>query len=94
MNLLIKTYILLLLIVIFKERLNKIKYNTIIKNIKNRKLWNIILYTENFDSNKIKQFYYLQDFENFIKSQYYDYNNMTFVLFYHRRRKELYITSI
>ena len=69
------------------------KYNTIIKNIKNRKLWNIILYTENFDSNKIKQFYYLQDFENFIKSQYYDYNNMTFVLFCHRR-KELYITSI
>ena len=45
------------------------KYETLIKNIKKRKLWKTIIYIENAD-NHAHIFHYLYDFELYIKSHY------------------------
>ena len=67
------------------------KYETLIKNIKKRKLWNTIIYIENAD-NKAHIFYYLHDFEFYIKSHHQKQERfINFKLTYIRNRKELYI---
>ena len=67
------------------------KYETLIKNIKKRKLWNDIIYIENAD-NKAHIFYYLNDFEIYIKSHHQKQERfINFKLTYIRNRKELYI---
>ncbi len=67
------------------------KYETLIKIIKKLKLWNTIIYIENAD-NKAHKFYYLYDFEFYIKSHYQKQEKfINFKLTYIRDRKELYI---
>lgn len=67
------------------------KYETLIKNIKNRKLWKTIIYIENSD-NRAKVFNYLYEFELYIKSHHQNQERfINFKLTYIRNRKELYI---
>lgn len=67
------------------------KYNTLIKDIKKRKLWDIIIYIEN-DDNHASIFYYWQDFEDYIKALYQNQERLVdFTLTYIRERKELHI---
>ncbi len=67
------------------------KYNTLIKDIKKRKLWDTIIYIENVD-NHASIFYYWQDFEDYIKALYQNQERLVdFTLTYIRERKELYI---
>lgn len=67
------------------------KYNTLIKNIKKRKLWDVIIYSERAD-NHTNKFYYWVDFENFIKAKYHcKESKIDFKLTYIRERKELFI---
>ena len=67
------------------------KYETLIKNIKKRKLWKTIIYIENAD-NRAKVFHYLYEFESFIKARSLNHERfINFALTYIRNRKELYI---
>lgn len=67
------------------------KYNTLIKDIKKRKLWDTIIYIENAD-NHAGIFYYLYDFELYIKARYKGQERFVdFTLIYIRERKELHI---
>ena len=67
------------------------KYNTLIKDIKKRKLWDTIIYIENAD-NHASIFYYWQDFEDYIKALYQNQERLVdFTLTYIRERKELHI---
>lgn len=67
------------------------KYNTLIKDIKKRRLWNVIIYIENAD-NHASIFYYWQDFEDYIKALYQNQERFVdFTLTYIRERKELHI---
>ena len=67
------------------------KYNTLIKDIKKRKLWDTIIYIENSD-NHASIFYYWQDFEDYIKALYQNQERFVdFTLTYIRKRKELHI---
>lgn len=67
------------------------KYNTLIKDIKKRKLWDVIIYIENAD-NHASIFYYLYDFEIYIKARYHNQERFVdFTLTYIRERKELHI---
>lgn len=67
------------------------KYNTLIKDIKKRKLWDTIIYIENAD-NHASIFYYWQDFEDYIKALYQNQERFVdFTLTYIRERKELHI---
>lgn len=67
------------------------KYNTLIKDIKKRKLWDVIIYLENAD-NHASIFYYLYDFELYIKARYQNQERFVdFTLTYIRERKELHI---
>jgi hypothetical protein len=69
------------------------KYNTLIKDIKKRKLWDTIIYIENAD-NHASIFYYRQDFEDYIKALYQNQERLVdFTLTYIRERKELHIWS-
>ena len=70
------------------------KYNTLIKDIKKRKLWDKIIYIENAD-NHASIFYYWQDFEDYIKALYQNQERFVdFTLTYIRERKELHIWGI
>lgn len=67
------------------------KYNTLIKDIKKRKLWVVIIYLENAD-NHANIFYYLYDFELYIKARYQNQERFVdFTLTYIREKKELRI---
>lgn len=67
------------------------KYETLIKNIKKRKLWKTIIYIENAD-NRVKVFNYLYEFEIYIKARFLNQERfINFTLTYIRNRKELYI---
>lgn len=67
------------------------KYNTLIKHIKNHKQWNTILYIKNAD-NHAYMFYSLYDFELFIKSHYQNQERfINFEVTYIRNRKEIQI---
>ena len=67
------------------------KYNTLIKDIKKRKLWDTIIYVEN-TGNHASIFYYWQDFEDYIKALYQNQERFVdFTLTYIRERKELHI---
>lgn len=67
------------------------KYETLIKNIKNRKLWKTIIYIENA-SNHAKVFNYLYEFEIYIKARFLNQERfIDFTLTYIRERKELHI---
>lgn len=67
------------------------KYNTLIKDIKKRKLWDVIIYLENADNHAII-FYYLYDFELYIRARYQNQERFVdFTLTYIRERKELHI---
>lgn len=69
------------------------KYTTLIKNIKKRKLWDTIIYVENADNyRRVCHFYYWQDFEDYIKTYYQNQERFVdFSLTYIRKRKELHI---
>ena len=70
------------------------KFETLIKDIKKRKLWDAIIYIENAD-NHASIFYYLYDFEIYIKSRYQNLERfINFNLTYIRERKELHIWGI
>lgn len=67
------------------------KYETLIKNIKKRKLWKTIIYIENAD-NHAKIFNYLYEFEIYIKARFLNQERFVdFTLTYIRERKELHI---
>lgn len=67
------------------------KYETLIKNIKKRKLWKTIIYIENAD-NHAKVFNYLYEFEIYIKARFLNQERfIDFTLTYIRERKELHI---
>lgn len=67
------------------------KYETLIKNIKKRKLWNTIIYIENAD-NHAHFFHYLNEFELYINLRHQNQERfIDFKLTYIRNRKELYI---
>ena len=67
------------------------KYNTLIKDIKKRKLWDTIIYVESA-GNHASIFYYWQDFEDYIKALYQNQERFVdFTLTYIRERKELHI---
>ena len=67
------------------------KYETLIKNIKKRKLWKTIIYIENA-VNHAALFYNWQEFEYFIKAYYQNQERFVdFALTYIRERKELHI---
>ena len=69
------------------------KYETLIKNIKKRKLWDDIIYIENA-GNHAHIFHYLYDFELYIKSHHQNQERfINFKLTYIRNRKELYIIA-
>ena len=70
------------------------KFETLIKDIKKRKLWDAIIYIENAD-NHASIFYYLYDFEIYIKSRYQNLERfINFNLTYIRERKELHIWGV
>lgn len=67
------------------------KYETLIKNIKKRKLWNTIIYVENAD-NRAALFYNWEEFDYFIKAYYQNQERFVdFTLSYFRKRKALHI---
>lgn len=67
------------------------KYETLIKNIKKRKLWKTIIYIENAD-NCAKVFNSLYDFKIYIIGRILNQErSINFKLTYIRNRKELYI---
>lgn len=69
------------------------KYETLIKNIKKRKLWKTIIYIENAD-NHAKVFNSLYEFKIYIIERILNQERfINFKLTYIRNRKELYIVS-
>ena len=70
------------------------KYNTLIKDIKKRKLWDTIIYIENAD-NHASIFYYWQDFEDYIKARYQNQERFVdFTLTYIRTTKAVSYTHL
>lgn len=70
------------------------KFKTLIKDIKKRKLWDTIIYVENAWNNA-SIFYYWQDFEDYIKALYQNQERfVNFKLTYIRKRKELHVWGL